>query len=374
MEKSINLLVDGKESFEVILRNIKKSSSTILINMFIWRDDYIGNLIADELINAANRGVKIVISKDKLGAIFEYAEETRQSFFHKKIDILLSLQAYFINIFYPMKGKNKSQKQIINKKVDELINHKNITVAYNIKKEDHSKYYIFDDKILIMGGINIEDKELLTDVENKKYHDYMIEFIGVSYVKKFKNQYNKEIDHNKNDDVNFVFNVKNKKKNQFEVKRHILELLDLATISVDIVMAYLGDKDIENKIIELVNNKIKVVIITSNKSNLQHDLNISVINRMMKKTNDLINIYLSENMIHSKLIRIDNKYVTVGSTNLNKSINKLQELNTTIRLNNNNFSKNLEKSINDEIEVSKKVLKSSDLEYNKIKGIFESII
>ena len=123
MGKSINLLIDGKESFEVILRNIKKSSNTILINMFIWRDDYIGNLIADELINAANRGVKIVISKDKLGAIFEYAEETRQSFFHKKIDISLSLQAHFLNICYPMKGKNKNQKQIMNKKVDELINH-----------------------------------------------------------------------------------------------------------------------------------------------------------------------------------------------------------------------------------------------------------
>ena len=347
MEKGINLLVDGKESFEVILRNIKESSKTIIINMFIWRDDYIGNLIADEVIKAANRGVKIFISKDKLGAIFEYAEETRQSFFHKKFDVLSSLQGHFLNISYPMKGKSKNQKQIINKKVDELINHKNITVAYNIKKEDHSKYYIFDDKVLIMGGINIEDKEILTDVENKKYHDYMIEFIGVSYVEKFRNQYNKKIDYNKNDDVNFIFNVKNKKKSQFEVKRHILELLDLATISVDVVMAYLGDKDIENKIIELSNNKIKVVIITSNKSNLQHDLNMLVLSRMMRETNDLVNVYLSENMIHSKLIRIDNKYVTVGSTNLNKSISKLQELNTTIRLNNDDFSKNLEKSIND---------------------------
>jgi cardiolipin synthase len=374
MKNNINLFVNGKESFGCIIENIKKVSNKIEINMFIWRDDYIGNLIAEELIKAANRGVKIIISKDKLGSVFEYAEEHRQSFFHKKYDFFLFFQAYLLNIIYPMRGKSKSQKQINNEKVNELINHKNIIVYHNVKKEDHSKYYIFDNEVLIMGGVNIEDKELLTDVENKKYHDYMIEFIGSSYIEKFRKQMNGEIINNEEPEIDFIFNIKNGKVKQFEMKERIIDLLSKANKSVYIVMAYLGDEDIEKRIIELANNNIKVVIITSDKSNLQHDLNMSVLKRIMEKTSGSVNIYLSSSMVHAKLIRIDNKYVTIGSTNLNQSINKLQELNAVIELNDDIFSKKLEESINNEIRISKKILKSSELKYNKVKAIFENII
>jgi phosphatidylserine/phosphatidylglycerophosphate/cardiolipin synthase-like enzyme len=225
-----------------------------------------------------------------------------------------------------------------------------------------------------MGGVNIEDKELLTDVENKKYRDYMIEFIGASYIEKFRKQMNREIMNNEESEINFIFNVKNGEVKQFEMKERIVNLLGKANKSVDIVMAYLGDEDIEKRIIELANNNIKVVIITSNKSNLQHDLNMSVLKRIMEETNDAVNIYLSPSMVHAKLIRIDNKYVTIGSTNLNRSINKLQELNAVIELNDDIFSKKLEESINDEIKISKKILKSSELKYNKVKAICENII
>ena len=40
-------------------------------------------------------------------------------------------------------------------------------------KADHSKYYIIDDT-LILGGINIEDKENGSDRQGREYQDYMI--------------------------------------------------------------------------------------------------------------------------------------------------------------------------------------------------------
>jgi len=143
----INLLVCGEEAFKCIIENIKNAKKIISINMFIWRDDYIGNLIADEILIAADRGVKIHISKDKIGSIFEYGEENRQSFFNKKFNLLLFLEAYLLDFSYPMKGKGKSQKQKKNNKVSNLINHENITVSYELNKNDHSKYYIFDEEI-----------------------------------------------------------------------------------------------------------------------------------------------------------------------------------------------------------------------------------
>ena len=370
----VNLLVCGEEAFKYIIENIKNVRNTIFINMFIWRDDYIGNLIADELLIAADRGVKIYISKDKIGSIFEYGEENRQSFFNKNYNLLLFLEGYLLNFTYPMKGKNKSQKQKTNNKANDLVNHKNITVSYEISKNDHSKYYIFDDEILVMGGINIEDKELTFDVENRIYFDYMVEFKGSKYVEIFNNQINKLEEFDSKNEINFIFNVIKNNKKYFEVKNQLLNLLDKASESIYLVMAYLGDSDFEDKIVELVNNNIEVTIITSKKSNLQQDLNMKVLKRIMKRTNEKVNIYLSEYMVHAKLIKIDNKYVTIGSTNLNSSIDKLQELNTVIKLKNDEFRNILNESIINQMKLSKHVLKSEEMKYNKFKAYFEEII
>ena len=53
--------------------------------MFIFRYDNIGCKIANALYLAANRGVKVYLSMDKYGVILESAEESKQSFFHKKV-------------------------------------------------------------------------------------------------------------------------------------------------------------------------------------------------------------------------------------------------------------------------------------------------
>ena len=81
--KNIRLQVDGEQSFRKIISRIRAAKKSIYINIFIWRDDKIGNIIANELLDAANRGVKIEISKDRLGSVFEKAEENGQSFFNK---------------------------------------------------------------------------------------------------------------------------------------------------------------------------------------------------------------------------------------------------------------------------------------------------
>ena len=65
------------------------------------------------------------------------------------------------------------------------MNHPNIEVSKDVFKADHSKYYIFDDDIVIMGGVNIEDKENGKDMQNRQYQDYMIKLEGKEHVKTF---------------------------------------------------------------------------------------------------------------------------------------------------------------------------------------------
>ena len=44
--QDFKLLVDGKQAFPSNIKEIENASKNIFINMFIWRDDVIGNKIA----------------------------------------------------------------------------------------------------------------------------------------------------------------------------------------------------------------------------------------------------------------------------------------------------------------------------------------
>ena len=79
----ISLLIGGKQAFPVILQEIRNCRESIYICMFVWREDLIGKQIARELLLAADRGVKIVIDKDRYGILCECSEENRNSLFHK---------------------------------------------------------------------------------------------------------------------------------------------------------------------------------------------------------------------------------------------------------------------------------------------------
>ncbi len=372
--KNIFLLVNGEVAFERIINRIKEAKESIYINMFIWRDDRIGNQLSSELLKAANRGVKIHISKDKLGAIFEKAEENKQSFFHKEFDFGILIKSFICDKFYPMKGKAKRRKQDNNKMVDALLNHPYITVDRNEFKGDHSKYYIFDEKILIIGGINIEDKELYSDVEGKKYYDYMVELDNESFVEIFKRNIEIGEDFMEENLVDFIFNVKRNEQIVYEAKEKILKVISHAKSSLDIVMAYIGDRDITDKIIELANKGISVNMILPDKSNLQEDLNKKVLKQIMVRTNNKVNVYLSRNMIHAKLIRVDGYLFTLGSINLNKqAMENLLELNILINSNDQGLINTLDGSIYKIITDSKRINDSSEIKYNPFKAFLEKI-
>lgn len=83
---------NGKEAFDYLNNYvIPQAKKTIDIQMFIWRDDVIGRKIADSIFEAANRGVKVKIYKDSLGAIFELAEENKKSLFHDYLSLDMKL-------------------------------------------------------------------------------------------------------------------------------------------------------------------------------------------------------------------------------------------------------------------------------------------
>ncbi|MGE5422281.1 MAG: phospholipase D-like domain-containing protein [Ignavibacteriales bacterium] len=319
------LLINGDNSFQRIIERIRETKNSLYMQMFIWRDDKIGNDMARELLDAADRGVKIKIVKDEVGSIFEKTEEGKQSFFHKKFNPGLLVQMKVMGLLYFQHVNHIDGKQKPNTYSERMLAHPNIEIDSSIRN-DHTKFYIFDDEILIAGGVNIEDKELYLDYKQNKWCDYMIEIIDKDIVKYFLQKLDRPETQSPDASVDFYFNFND--RNVYQVKPKLFELLDEAQHSIIIEMAYFGDPDVTRKIIECINRGVKVSILTSLEANIQNSINHHVLNQISKATQGKVEIFLSDRVVHSKLVCVDDKKLFFGSANYNKKgMVQLSELN-----------------------------------------------
>lgn len=166
---------DGADlTFRRILQCIDSAKTTIFIHMFVWRSDTIGNEIAQALLNAANRGVSIEIKKDCDALLYELVEMNRKPIFNKPIK-------GFKRFTYPIIAATFPDTYIAdnydNSLGEALLKHQNVNVEW--VSHTHSKYYIFDNEVLIVGSINIEDR-------HRDYFDYMAEFSGKDILQRFQ--------------------------------------------------------------------------------------------------------------------------------------------------------------------------------------------
>ncbi len=375
------LLINGSEGFEYLIDKIQEATSSVVIQMFIWRDDELGRLIANEILKAANRGVKVHISKDLLGGVFEFAEENRQSFFYEKLPPKMRIMELFLVWGYPMKGR---PKKIVERNSSELAkrfaNHENITLDINRLQNDHSKYIIIDKKIIIISGMNFEYKEWKYDLLKRPYHDFMIGFEDPRIVQQFKNSkeigtdiivdIHKEIDHV----IDFVFNTYVNGKKLFNIREGLINRIMQAEYSIDIIMAYLGDGEINKALVDVSKTGVKIKLYVPLLANLQNDLNHFHLKQLMKKC-DNMTVYLCKDMIHGKLLLIDNKYVTFGSANLNKNaMDMLMETNVGFYLDKLNHRDKLMSAFDNIMKKSHKVEVFSKIKYNKIRAFMEYIL
>ncbi len=356
----VDLLIDGEESFEKIIESIKAAEKSIYINIFIWRDDHIGNQVAKEVLSAADRGVRVTIVKDQLGAVFEHAEENKQSFFHKELlpeDVLLQ-KARFVDATYMQHGEASDTTQKVNPLTQKLLEHPNITVEHNTVRNDHSKYYIFDDERLITGGMNIGDEY------HKEWHDYMVEAESPLLVQKFRERLSGNDDFDEGSSIEFSLNLPSSLVEQKEIEPMVIELLNNAEEEVIIEMAYFGDEDITDAIVEVANRNVDVTIIIPERANIQDSLNRSVAREIIQKTGNKVKVYLFPRMLHAKLIHVDGRFTFLGSANLNEeATQRLAETNILINDKNAPFTQEVRQQLSDDMSQSSKVLEAKDIRW-----------
>src|SRR6266498_3302005 len=124
---ALRVLGSGDQAFQHIFGRIRDAKKSVEIRAFLWRDDEAGNLMAEAVLAAADRGAQVTIHKDRIAAVYEYTGGNKQSFFHKRVDPVRGFQAWFLGAVYRAPG---SFKQKPNKLAKRVVEHPNITVEH----------------------------------------------------------------------------------------------------------------------------------------------------------------------------------------------------------------------------------------------------
>ena len=273
----LKLLVDGKATFDEILRAIDAAQSSLYVQTFIWKDDDIGRQVVTKLKTAANRGVKVTVRKDALGTAFELSDM--------------------------LKGR---PSPVFTK--SGLKDYKNIDVKVDFFADtDHSKYFIVDHKEVIFGGMNIADEY------HTKWHDYMAVIQSARWTTAFEEKVLKGSPWP--DPAPFVITLND--RNTTEIRTALIEMINNAKESVIIEHAYFSDDKVIEAVKLAAGRGVQVNIILPKRPDTHHYANMVTINKLIQtEENTAPSVFLYPQMMHAKVVLTDGVIAAVGSANL----------------------------------------------------------
>ncbi len=367
---SLTLLRGGSEAFPAILSAIDGARDSILVHMFIWREDEIGKKVAKALLLAAERGVRVTVEKDRYGVVLEKAEESRLSFLHRTQTLSERLKARTLAALYAPEagGWRREGESALYR---QLAAHKNVTLSADTFRADHSKFYIIDNEVLFLGGINIEDKECGADLRGRVYGDYMVRAEGGELVSAFLGAWaGGDIAYG---DLAFPHNRKETGRNLME--EHYLSLINSAEKELLIVMAYLSPLPRFLAAIRAAAARgVRVRVMIPRSANFQSDTNRRTVCRLLKESGGGIEVYLSPKMLHTKLI-LSEKEISLGSTNITKkAFRQLDELNLAVRNDGSPLARALLADLEEELALAERVWDEESISYSKLCAFLEGFL
>lgn len=282
----VKLFAGGKDAFARLEHRIRRAKTSIFIDMFIWEDDETGRRIARLLIAAADRGVKVEISKDAVGDAFELGND-------------------FL-------GTRHSRAA----PWDEFWSHPSISVTHG-EEHDHSKVFVFDGKILLVTGLNISDRYL-------HGHDYLVEIRGPRFVREYFTGVCAE-DRN----IRLVMNTAESQR----ARREVVSLLESAKRLIIVEHIFLSDPQVMEILSRKSKSGVTVALILPAKNDLHHFSNIDAVDEILSTGDpERILVYLRRDYTHAKAILVDRTRALVGSINLiESSLDRMGEMSVLVR-------------------------------------------
>jgi cardiolipin synthase len=323
----VTLIKDGRNAFPLLMEEMKNAEKTVFLRMFIWRNDSIGKKMAEAILEAADRGVKVTIVKDRYGMTCEYMEEDCTSMFHPDMTLQEAVWVRSLQCMYHPELLGKEHLHEFNPLRERMRSHPNIDLRCDDLRRDHSKLFIFDQRIMVFGGVNIEDKENGADAEGRVYHDYMVRLEGEDFVRLYNERcsgcFSKE-------SSMFGMNIKETVR-VFEMKQRYLSLIHNAKKELTILMAYFSPvKEILDAIRDAMRRGVKVTVMIPKKANVSDDIThktMSILFRHAMETNADFTVCLHPGMPHTKLLMNESE-ISLGSCNITRNaFGDLSELN-----------------------------------------------
>jgi len=305
---------DGAEpTFSRVVELLNAARHSVTIHMYVWRNDASGNRIGKAVLNAADRGVEIAIIKDLGAGMYERIEMNRKSFFNLPVSRWKRFTNRLAGWTFPDTHVEDDYDFELGYRI---MQHSGVRMEW--VNHTHTKYYLFDERTLVTGSINIEER-------HRNYNDYMLEIGGESAIRQFRGrQIGAPLESHR--EIDFVFN----QPNLFEIKPLILQLLAETRESLYIEMAYIGDEDVSQRIIETANRGVEITFLFSREANIGNDINYRTMYHIARSAP--VKVCLTDRMIHSKLMRFDDKVILMGSANLSVfSLCKAEEMDVVLR-------------------------------------------
>lgn len=281
----VRIRIDGKDAFACILKWIRRSEHTIVIQMFIWKDDPTGRKMAEELIKAADRGVMVSIGKEAIGDAFE-----------REKDFLTT-------------------KNVRSGVWHRFWHHPNIEVIHN-HHGDHAKVYTIDDRVLLLTGMNIADEYRFD------WHDFLIEVRSPALVQAYLHGGGRI------DSLHLVMNRDGKSG----IRPVLRKLLHAAKRSIVLEHAYISDPEVLDILAKKSHAGVRVTIILPCRPNGHHYANMQSVSWLLKHcSQDNIQVFLYPKMLHAKVTLVDHWQLFIGSANLmQNSLDTMGEVNLLI--------------------------------------------
>ena len=306
-------------TFDLVVEELEKARESVEIFMYVWRSDEAGTRVGEAVLAAADRGVKVHVIKD-IGAIMcEVIEMNRKPFFPRRIPLLKRIIYKIIGRTFPDTFVEDEHDQELGTR---LLAHPNVTVEWTNKT--HTKYYIFDEQLIVTGSINIEDR-------HQNYYDYMLALEDPDLVRRLRTRMAGEAPYDPERNIDFLCNThRDEGGSVFEIKPEVLRFIEEARESIYIEVAYIGDPEFSDALVAAAQRGVRITVLFSREANIGNDVNYWAIHDLY--TRAPIEVYLTGTMIHAKLLLFDDELVLTGSCNMNIfSLQKAAELDLVIR-------------------------------------------
>lgn len=143
----VQVLTDGAKTYSALLKSLQTAHTSIDIEYYIFRDDHVGRLITNTLLDKAQKGVRIRFLRDGLGS----------RGFPKRLVQEMMQAGIECKTFFPVHFPSWIT----------TINHR-----------DHCKIVVIDHKEGFVGGINIGDEYLGLKAEIGPWRDTHLRLVG----------------------------------------------------------------------------------------------------------------------------------------------------------------------------------------------------